>query len=196
MAYPTDYVPPAGLTSWTEIDAGDSIINTDKRFKAFHQSLLRLINSTRAYNQANPSVPVAQLEMSHDADANLLEVSGSLAYKREANGTGGFINTALNYLGNFSDWTIPTTGEFEGTKSLQDAVLYQADQLLRFLDYVTETEAIKNISELFEMTDNKSTGAYDFTFKMPTVSTIGADGTPQVIVQELGIIGDLQAGLI
>jgi hypothetical protein len=197
MAYSTNNSPPANLTSWRDFAPGDSTIVSEKRGDAIQEIVQKLQIAIQEYNQAN-SLQVDNMQVGYDVDTREFSCSGAIPYKIVVDAaTGDQTVEAVNYISDFAAWTVPTTGELKGTKSLYDAFIAIVKQQNRLGDAIREDALTKSAKPLTNLVNNESESRYDFTLQMPIVVTVdAATGVASYKLYDVGAIADLQHGVL
>jgi hypothetical protein len=197
MSYSVNQAPPASLTSWRDFAPGDSTIVSTKRNEAIQEVTQKLQLSIQEYNSAN-SLQVDNMQVGYDVDARQFTCSGAIPYKIVVDSTTGDQTIeAVNYIADYAPWTVPTTGELKGTKSLYDAFIGVLKQQNRLNDTIREDDLTKSAKPMVTLTNNESESRYDFAVQMPIVVTVdAATGVASYKLYEVGAVADLQHGVL
>ena len=197
MAYNLNQQPPAALLSWRDFAPGDSNIISAKRNKAIQEVSQKLQSAIQDYNSAN-SLQVDNMQIGFDVDARQFTCSGAIPYKIVIDATTGDQSVeAVNYIADYAPWTVPTTGELKGVKSLYDAFIAILKQQNRLNDTIREDDLTKSAKPLVTLTNNESESRYDFAVQMPIVVDVdAATGVASYTLYDVGAIADLQNGVL
>lgn len=194
MSYSQNNAPANGEANWRIYSPGDSILKSNTRMAALYEILQLLINAIAEYN-ANNSIQIPQLTLSLDGDANAFNASGSVPYKTLVDAVGAQTKKAVNYLADYSAWTTPTTGELAGIDNPYDALIAMITQVNRLNDAIRAGGLINSAAGLTTLTDDNTTKEYQFTVGVQTVAVVEANGSVSNVIQEHGLIADMQHGL-
>jgi hypothetical protein len=186
---------PAGATTYAEFDPGDSTIKSVKRVPALFELVNKLTKAVQIYNQENPTVPVPAPTITFDDDARLASFTFSAPYKKVDEG-GTYVDRALDYIGSYADWTVPTSGELDGLPSIIDALKYMVEWLSYINDRVVPNVIYNSLQGLITYTDNKSESQWDFNFTLPYNPITNNDGDIIKRAFNYPAILDEQEGLV
>jgi hypothetical protein len=194
MAYSQNNAPANGEANWRVFSPGDSKLKSTTRMAALYETLQILINAIAEYN-ANNTIQLPQFTLNLDGDANAFTASGSVPYKILVDAQGAQTKKAINYLADFADWITPTTGELKDIDNPYDALIAQVTQTNRLNDAIRAGGLINSAAGLTTLTDDNTTKEYQFTVGVQTVAVVEANGSVSNVIQEHGLIADMQHGL-
>lgn len=194
MAYSQNNAPANGEANWRAFSPGDSVLKSNTRMAALYEILQMLINAIAEYN-ANNTVQLPQFTLTLDGDANAFNASGTIPYKVNVDSQGAQRKKAINYLAEFSTWTTPTTGELKDIDNPYDALIAMVVQVNRLNDAIRAGGLINSAAGLTTLTDDNTTKEYAFTANVQTVAVVEANGSVSNVIQEHGLIADMQHGL-
>ncbi len=194
MAYSQNNAPANGEANWRVFSPGDSKLKSNTRMAALYETLQLLINAIAEYN-ANNIIQLPQFTLSIDGDANAFSSSGAIPYRTIVDAQGAMTKKSVNYLAEFAEWTTPTTGELKDIDNPYDALIAQITQVNRLNDAIRAGGLINSAAGLTTLTDDNTTKEYQFTVGVQTVAVVEANGSVSNVIQEHGLIADMQHGL-
>jgi hypothetical protein len=195
MAYSSTNRPPAGNPNWRVFEPGDSILKSETRMAAIYECLQILVIAIAEFNASN-IISLTQFEMGFDVDAGNMNASGGVPYQVSVDTAGAETKKAVDYLGSYSGWTTPTTGELADLDNPYDALVYLVRQNNRLNDAIRPNVLINDPKGLSTLNDNLTENQYDFTLAIPFTAEVKADGSVSNLLQEYGIIADMQNGVL
>lgn len=196
MAYSVNNAPPNAHPNWRVFNPGDSILNSTSRMAAANELLQLIINAISEYNATN-TIQLPTFELSIDGDAGAFTASGSIPFKILVDAQSGEqTKKSVNYLNDNLSWTTPTSGDLANIDNPYDALVYMIRQILRLNDVIRAGGLINSASGLVTMTTDDTAREHQFTFGVQTVAVVGANGTVTNLIQEHGVIADMQAGIL
>jgi hypothetical protein len=195
MAYSSTNRPPAGNANWRVFEPGDSVIKSVTRMAAIYECAQILVIAIAEFNAAN-TIALTQFEMGFDVDAGNMSASGAVPYQITVDTAGVETKKAVNYLGTYAGWTTPTTGELVDIDNPYDALVYLVRQNNRLNDAIRPNVLINDPKGLSTLNDNQTENQYDFTLSIPFTAEVQTDGSVSNLLQEYGIIADMQNGVL
>jgi hypothetical protein len=196
MAYSVNNAPPNSAANWRVFAPGDSILKSVSRMAALKEILQILINAI-AENNATNTIQLPQFTSSTDDDSGLFSAAGSIPYKILIDPVSGDESLkSVNYLSDNLTWVTPTTGDLTGIDNPYDALIYMLRQVNRLNDVIRAGGLVNSAAGLTTLVDEETTRERQFTINTQTVAIITATGAVESILQEHGVIADMQAGIL
>lgn len=196
MAYSVNNAPPHAAPNWRVFGPGDSILKSVTRMAALKELLQLLINAI-AENNATNVIQLPQFTSQTDDDAGLMTASGAIPYKIVVDPvTGAESLKSVNFLNDYLAWTTPTAGDLAGVDNPYDAFIYMLRQVNRLNDAIRQGGLINSAAGLTTLVDDETARERQFTINVQTVAIVTATGSIESIIQEHGLIADMQAGIL
>lgn len=166
--------PAFGNTKHSEFDPGDSILKSTSIIAAFVELSARYGIAVAAYNAANPVVAIAAPDSSIDPETGLrtstFTILGNETFDTVSN---RYKLQTLNYIGAYSNWTTPTTGNLEGVDNLPEALYLIMQVMKQNNDLVQPNLLFADPSGNTVITDNRD-GAIECTCTLVVNQSIDA----------------------
>ena len=161
------------------------------------KELLQLLINAIAENNATNVIQLPQFTSQTDDDAGLMTASGAIPYKIVVDPvTGAESLKSVNFLNDYLAWTTPTAGDLAGVDNPYDAFIYMLRQVNRLNDAIRQGGLINSAAGLTTLVDDETARERQFTINVQTVAIVTATGSIESIIQEHGLIADMQAGIL
>lgn len=194
MAYSLANKPPDAQENWRAFNPGDSILKSTTRMAVIYELLQLIINAITEYNTSNVN-QISQFALSNDGDQGAFTSSGSIPFKVLPVPVDGRDYESINNIADYLEWNVPTTGELAGFKNAYDALIHCFEQVNRLNDIIKVGGLINSASGLTTLDKSGAQKEHTFTVGVQTVAVVTATGSVANVIQEHGIIADMQNGL-